>query len=53
MALDKDIIAGKVLGQGQRPAWLISQPDIGGVSCRTRITPAGRWTNALPRRKNC
>ncbi|HFN3650905.1 ABC transporter substrate-binding protein [Enterobacter hormaechei] len=31
LALDKDIIAGKVLGQGQRPAWLISQPDIGGV----------------------
>ena len=31
MALDKDIIAGKVLGQGQRPAWLISQTDIGGV----------------------
>ena len=31
MALDKEIIAGKVLGQGQRPAWLISQPDIGGV----------------------
>ena len=30
MALDKDIIAEKVLGQGQRPAWLISQPDIGG-----------------------
>jgi oligopeptide transport system substrate-binding protein len=30
MALDKDIIAGKVLGQGQRPAWVISQPDIGG-----------------------
>ena len=32
MALDKEIIAGKVLGQGQRPAWLISQPDIGGVT---------------------
>ncbi|VTM42771.1 putative extracellular solute-binding protein [Klebsiella quasipneumoniae] len=32
MALDKDIIAGKVLGQGQRPAWVISQPDIGGVT---------------------
>ncbi len=32
MALDKDIIAGKVLGQGQRPAWLIGQPDIGGVT---------------------
>ena len=31
MALDKDIIAEKVMGQGQRPAWLISQPDIGGV----------------------
>ena len=31
MALDKEIIAEKVLGQGQRPAWLISQPDIGGV----------------------
>ena len=34
MALDKDIIAEKVLGQGQRPAWLISQPDIGGVELR-------------------
>lgn len=32
MALDKDIIAGKVLGQGQRPARLIGQPDIGGVT---------------------
>jgi oligopeptide transport system substrate-binding protein len=32
MALDKDIIANKVLGQGQRPAWLISQPEIGGVT---------------------
>lgn len=31
MALDKDIIAGKVLGQGQRPAWVFSQPEIGGV----------------------
>lgn len=31
MALDKDIIAEKVMGQGQRPAWLISQPDVGGV----------------------
>lgn len=32
MGLDKDIIAAKVMGQGQRPAWLISQPEIGGVS---------------------
>jgi oligopeptide transport system substrate-binding protein len=32
MALDKDIIADKVLGQGQRAAWLVSQPEIGGVT---------------------
>lgn len=32
MALDKDIIANKVMGQGQRAAWVISQPDIGGVA---------------------
>lgn len=31
MALDKDIIADKVLAQGQRPAWVLSQPEIGGV----------------------
>ncbi|MFJ5980256.1 ABC transporter substrate-binding protein [Enterobacter cancerogenus] len=34
LALDKEIIAEKVLGQGQRPAWLISQPDIGGVTLK-------------------
>ncbi|MDN8599749.1 ABC transporter substrate-binding protein [Citrobacter sp. S2-9] len=34
MALDKDIIAQKVMGQGQREAWVISQPDIGGVTLR-------------------
>jgi oligopeptide transport system substrate-binding protein len=34
MALDKDIIAEKVMGQGQRPAWLISQPEIGGVTLK-------------------
>lgn len=34
MALDKDIIAAKVMGQGQRPAWLISQPEIGGVTLK-------------------
>jgi oligopeptide transport system substrate-binding protein len=32
MALDKDIIADKVLGQGQKAAWLTSQPEIGGVT---------------------
>lgn len=31
MAIDKDIIAEKILGQGQRAAWLVSQPEIGGV----------------------
>lgn len=31
MALDKDIIADKVLAQGQRPAWVLSQPEIGGA----------------------
>ncbi|POP45837.1 oligopeptide ABC transporter substrate-binding protein OppA [Superficieibacter electus] len=31
MALDKDIIAEKVMGQGQRAAWVISQPEIGGT----------------------
>lgn len=34
MGLDKDIIADKVMGQGQRPAWLISQPNIGGVTLK-------------------
>lgn len=34
MGLDKDIIAEKVLGQGQRPAWLISQPEIGGITLK-------------------
>ncbi len=34
MGLDKDIIADKVMGQGQRSAWLISQPDIGGVTLK-------------------
>ena len=34
IALDKDIIADKVLGQGQRPAWLVSQPEIGGVTLK-------------------
>ncbi|WP_213991214.1 ABC transporter substrate-binding protein [Sodalis sp. dw_96] len=32
LGLDKDIIADKVLGQGQIPAWLISQENIGGVA---------------------
>jgi len=32
MGLDKDIIAQKVMGQGQRPAWVTSQPEIGGVT---------------------
>jgi len=35
MALDKDIIAEKVLGQGQIPAWVISQKNIGGVELKS------------------
>ncbi|NIY47070.1 ABC transporter substrate-binding protein [Cedecea colo] len=35
MALDKDIIADKVLGQGQIPAWVISQKKIGGVELKS------------------
>lgn len=34
MALDKDIIAQKVLGQGQRPAWIVSYPEIGGMKLK-------------------
>lgn len=30
LALDKDIIAGKVLGQGQKPAWNITPDSTGG-----------------------
>lgn len=35
MALDKDIIADKVLGQGQIPAWVISQKNIGGIELKS------------------
>lgn len=34
MGLDKDVIAEKVLGQGQRPAWVVSQPEIGGITVK-------------------
>ncbi|HAV8936324.1 TPA: oligopeptide ABC transporter substrate-binding protein OppA [Escherichia coli] len=42
MALDKDIITEKVLGQGQRVAWLVSQPEIGGVKIET--ADYGSWS---------
>ncbi|MGY0163540.1 ABC transporter substrate-binding protein [Edwardsiella tarda] len=32
LGLDKDVIAEKVLGQGQRPAWLFSAEHIGGMT---------------------
>ena len=32
LGLDKDIIANKVLGEGQRPAWLITPVHIGGMT---------------------
>ena len=48
LALDKDIIADKVLGQGQRPAWLISQPNIGGVKLqRIAIAASSMWKKNL------
>ncbi|AOP44692.1 ABC transporter substrate-binding protein [Edwardsiella piscicida] len=34
LGLDKEIIAQKVLGQGQRPAWLFGSDDIGGMALR-------------------
>ena len=42
MALDKDIIAGKVLGQGQVPAWRVSQPEIGGI--KIKAADYGDWS---------
>lgn len=42
MALDKDIITEKVLGQGQRVAWLVSQPEIGGV--KIEAADYGSWS---------
>ena len=42
MALDKNIITGKVLGQGQRDAWLVSQPEIGGV--KIERADYGSWS---------
>lgn len=53
MALDKDIIAQKVMGQGQRAAWVISQPEIGECNCMRRNMRRGRSKNALPRLRNC
>ncbi len=35
MGLDKDIIAGKVLGQGQTPAWVVSQKKVGGIEMKS------------------
>lgn len=51
MALDKDIIAQKVMGQGQRAAWVISQPEIGGVKLHAPDYASWPLTNALPRQK--
>lgn len=51
LALDKDIIAGKVLGQGNARHGSSASRILAASSYRTLITPAGRWINALPRRK--
>lgn len=53
LALDKDIIAGKVLGQGQRPAWLISQPDIGGVKLQNPDYASWPMDKRIAEAKNC
>lgn len=53
MALDKDIIAGKVLGQGQRPAWLIGQPDIGGVTLHNPDYASWPREKRIAEAKNC
>lgn len=42
MALDKDIITEKVLGQEQRVAWLVSQPEIGGI--KIEAADYGSWS---------
>lgn len=53
IALDKDIIAGKVLGQGQRPAWVISQPDIGGVTLHNPDYASWPREKRIVEAKNC
>lgn len=53
MALDKDIIAQKVMGQGQRAAWLISQPEIGEYNCMRRNMRRGRLKNVSLKRRSC
>nr|VXZ86386.1 Periplasmic oligopeptide-binding protein precursor [Klebsiella pneumoniae] len=53
MALDKDIIAGKVLGQGQRPARLIGQPDIGGVTLHNPDYASWPREKRIAEAKNC
>ncbi len=53
MALDKDIIAGKVLGRGQRPARLIGQPDIGGVTLHNPDYASWPREKRIAEAKNC
>ena len=42
LALDKDIIAGKVLGYGQKPAWTFTPTGAGGYSLQAG--EAATWT---------
>lgn len=53
MALDKEIIAEKVLGQGQRPARLVSQPDIGGVKLHNPEYASWSRDKRIAEAKNC
>ena len=44
LALDKDVIAGKVMGKGQRPAWTVLPLSMGGI----KLSPPewAEWTQA-------
>lgn len=42
LALDKEIIAGKVLGYGQQPAWTFTPTGAGGYSLQPGV--AAGWT---------
>lgn len=53
MALDKDIIAQKVMGQGQRAAWVISQPEIGGVKLHAPEYASWPLEKRIAEAKNC
>ena len=48
LALDKEIIAGKVLGYGQQPARPLPQRGRAAIACSPARRPAGRRNNGTP-----